>query len=112
MPITFGSIISGTMQTNPGTGVVLVTTGDLPPGQYFFRFIIAPSSNTIYNIELLDAADSVVQTMVVRAAANNTLNLPLVGTLTIPINYEMRIRPRTAIGGGNTTVAAIELNKI
>ena len=105
--IPIGLLYSGTLQTNPNTSAVLITTGNLPAGQYLFQFLIAPSTNSTYNLELLDAADAVIQTTIVRVLANSTGVFPMIGAFQLLTNYEMRIRPQTSLTGGATVAASI-----
>lgn len=101
--IPFGTLVTGTLQTNPITTTVLVTTGNLVAGQYLFQIIIAASASSVYSIELLDASDAVVQTTIVRVLANNTLSVPMSGAIQLQTNYELRVVPQTSFTG---TVAA------
>lgn len=101
-----GTLYPGANTSTPNTSTVLVTTGDLPAGYYNFDGIFCATVAAGFNFEVLDAADSVVQTMVVRVPANGTTTASL---LYIPIgtNWEVRVRPLANITGGNSAAVSI-----
>lgn len=93
-----GSLFPGANTTNPTTSTVLVTTGNLNAGYYMFYGVFACSVAAGFNYEILDAADSVVQTVVIRTPAANTVTVYL-GYIPIGTNYEVRVRPLANITG-------------
>lgn len=93
-----GTLYPGANTTNPTTATVLVTTGDLPAGYYMFHGIFACSAAAGFNFEILNAANAVVQTVVVRTPAANTVSIPL-GYIPIGGSYEVRVRPLANITG-------------
>jgi len=101
-----GTLFDGSNTTTPGTSTVLITTGDLAAGYYIFTGFFAASSNSQYNYEVLNSADVVIDTVVVIVLANTTITVSL-GPIPIGTNYEVRVRPRAAIGGGNSAAVSI-----
>lgn len=94
-----GVLFPGASTTNPNTNAVLVTTGDLVSGNYSIQAILSTTANAAFNIEILDAANAIVQTLIVRCAANTSFSACLNSALTLGSNYEIRIRPFANITG-------------
>jgi len=98
MSTNLGILYAGGNTVNPTTGTVLVTTGDLSAGYYMFQATFAASVASSFNYEILNAADTVMQTVIIRLAANRTETIPL-GYIPIGNNWEIRVRPMGNITG-------------